>query len=230
MTSFRTPVWSPDRTSLLLVGRDDKTREGLYQFGIAHAGVTPIVRSDPGLYVNWADWMPNGRDVIYSGPSGAGGGHLVRRHIETGAEQELFRGNAVRSLAVSPDGTRVVFHERGLKIVSTSGGAVSELFGTAGGSDIPAFRGVAWTANGRYVVFPRSRASTARDQRVEFWRADVASGTVEPTGLAIDALRDFAIDRSGRQLAYAAGARTFELWAVEHLVPSAERSPTPGRR
>jgi Tol biopolymer transport system component len=228
MTTFRTPIWSPDRSSLLLVGRDDKAREGLYRFDIAGGVVTPIVRSEPGLYVNWADWMPDGRDVIYSGPSGAGG-QLVRRNIAAGAEQVLFRGNVVRSLAVSPDGTRVVFHERGLKLVSTTGGAVRDLFGGPDDPGIPGFRGLAWTANGRYVVFPRVRTSTAKDQRVELWRVNVESGAAEPTGLVMEALRDFALDRSGRRLAYSAGARRFEIWAVEQLLPPAER-PATGRR
>lgn len=224
MATYRTPAWSEDGRSLLLVGRDSKLRDGLFRLDVASGSVEPAVQSEPGLYVNWAGWMPGGRELIYSAPSGAGGGHLIRLNLDTGGRQELFKADGpLRSLAISPDGRFVAVHGRGLLLIPTEGGAPRVLVAPSADLEIVPFRGLGWAGNGRYILFGARRSNGGSN--AELWRVDVQSGAGESTGFAIPALRDLAVDRAGRRLAFASGQQRFELWALENLIPAPARGP-----
>lgn len=221
--SARVPRWSPDGLSLVFVGSDDRGRPGLYVLNIDTGHVTAMVRNSPGLQVDWVDWMPGGREVVYGARDDpAGGSRLVRRNVSTGEEQELHHTDRLlRALAVSPDGRQIVVESAGvLYLTSTSPGPLRELFrATPGRGGIPNWNSLAWTHDGGYVLFPYR---TSPEAPTGLSRVAVASGVAEPTGFSWPGLTDAALGSDGR-LAFVNGSRTFEVWALENFLPAAQQ-------
>lgn len=92
------PMPSPDRRQLALMSDRDGNWE-LYAIELSD-GASRRITNDPG-FDGYADWSPDGR-YLYFGRSG----DLLRFDLETGTEQPLGEGGALR---LSPDGSEVVF-------------------------------------------------------------------------------------------------------------------------
>jgi imidazolonepropionase-like amidohydrolase len=92
------PMPSPDGSQLALMSDRDGNWE-LYVIDLTD-GASRRITDDPG-FDGYADWSPNGR-YLYFGRSG----ELLRFDLETGTEQRLGEGGALR---LSPDGSEIVF-------------------------------------------------------------------------------------------------------------------------
>lgn len=231
MNLFRYPRWAPDGGSLLLIGNDDKNRPGLYRFDLKTRTVTAIIRAEPLVYIHSAEWLPDGRRVVYSVRSGdLKNVRVVRLNLETGEETELYRGGSPNSeIAVSPDGRQVVLHVGagaqdprfvGLKVVPTEGGPARDLVQQAPGENIPPVRVLAWTRDGQHVLFSKGGPPTGpEEQRLELWRIRADGTDPRKTGLAMRGFRDISPHPDGRRIAFTAGQQKFEMWMMENLLP-----------
>jgi serine/threonine-protein kinase len=75
-----------------------------------------------------------------------------------------------------------------------------------------------WTPDGRDVLFTRFRTDIPwKDRREQLWRVDADGGAARSTGLEVAGMREVRMHPDGRRVAFTAGYRTLELWALEGL-------------
>ncbi len=165
-------------------------------------------------------WSPDGKYLFTSGISKPESPlAIIRISVETGEQQAITMppstSNGDFGAGVSPDGREIAFvrlagaKTADLYVAPLTGAALATAQArriTFDGSDI---EGLAWTADGRDLVFSSDRGS-----RHELWRVP-SSGHGKPirlTGLGEDA-SDVAISTGGR-LVYSRGAYHGSLWKI----------------
>lgn len=148
----------------------------------------------------------------------AGGPKLTRYDTQTGQKTELWRGDEVYSLAVSPDSRDVAFvvggglpSARMIGIVPASGGPAREVFRAP---DILGDNAISWTPDKRYVLF-------VRGSRTEWsiWRVPAGGGQAEPVGVSRPAvIRAPQMHPDGKRLFFT-GSEPYsaEFFALETL-------------
>jgi hypothetical protein len=232
------PRWFPDGKSILIAAREkDRLREGsaLYRIDLATGKATPLLQFpwDP----SWLG-LGNAFSMGIGGVSTRDGegliylhdGRLAHRDMSSGRETELYRdpGLATWPLALSPEGDEIVFavndstdaarpHPRlvynagRLMIVPSRGGMVRELASLSGPGTVS---NVAWTPDGRYVLFLQRRG----DAGAALWRVSRAGGDAERVWETDQKLIWFGLLPDGSQAVYATPEIDFEVWVMENLV------------
>jgi Tol biopolymer transport system component len=208
--------WSPDGHSLLAVGRDIGNRGGVFQIDVQTGQVTPIVYSSVLQgYPRQAEWAPDGKTVFYSDA-----GQTLQRDLETGQERQVCPAAV---FALSLDGKWLAFHAEDrpakssvLKVVPVNGGPARELFRLPGSGAFT--RGLAWSADGRYLLFSKTGLPGAEQPR-ELWRIPVEGGEPQRLEIAMPGLVAIRVHPDGRRIAFTAGVPKPEIWAMENLLP-----------
>ena len=212
--------WSPDGRSILC-GRS------LQLIGAQTGDVTPIVQFDPAdrVRIGGAAWSPDGKAIFYVRVVASQWLHSIVAHdLETGEEKELYQGGEPDiewfGLAVSPDGRHLAFTGEGvLKVMSTSEGeprVFHRLQDTEKFAPGAAGSGLAWTADGRYVIFGIHRPG--QPGPLELWRVPVEEGEPQKL-LEMDGLSDIRVHPDGRRIAFTGGWIQMEVWAMENFLP-----------
>jgi Tol biopolymer transport system component len=231
-----TPAWFPDGRSILLIGmklEDSVTEDwgdvpsALYRVDLETGEATQLLEFPP--HPNWwfgkaAVATADGEGMIYLHD-----GRLVRRHLASGREAELYAhpGLASRTLALSPDGEQLVFGiadsaadegrprvqlNRGdrLMVMPARGGEARELFRL----DVAArVSFTTWTSDGRYVVFlQRDEDSTA------VVRVPAMGGEPERVFATQQELAGLSLSPDGQRAAYYTQENEAEIWVMENLV------------
>lgn len=223
------PKWSPDGTSLLVIGMQQTPHAGVHRVDVASGQTTTLARPGPGQFLLFAAWGRDGKTIFY--PTG-NPTRIVKRDIASATETELVRmdgpGGSVR-LAVSPDNRTLAFTKREpgadpsltLNLVSTDGGPIRELHRTVRGQGLGQ---PAWSPDGRYIYFPKRQFPASGRRPTEgsrqIWRATPA-GQVEqvPMSTGTDATSFVVFSPDGRRIAFTRGESKAELWALENLAP-----------
>jgi len=235
------PRWSPDGRSILLRAADRRQGErGVYlvdtQTGqsklLAPAdGVRPPVWSRDGktiFFARFPDRMPQ---------DGTRTGQIIARDIETGVEKEIHRevstsntgDGLVNDLAVSLDGRSLAFtvvngkEPKSIKVIPTAGGEARQIFRVEKGDPMrfPGFSGLAWTPDGREVLFVRAREpNMTTPGHHELWAVPVEGGKPRPLGLNMPGLNNPRVHPDGKRIAFTAGANTQEVWVLENFLPA----------
>ena len=207
------PRWSPDGRSILVRGRDQANRFGLYRVDPQSGDATVIVQSKSNVY----GWFPDGRAIYYDRPDNTGKlVQIVVRNLETGQERELPGGPwpEAAGLALSPDGRQIAFlthddaaRSKVVKILSVAGGESRDLLK---GNSIGLDSELAWTPDGRGILFV---------EKGELWRVPVDGGAPQALGLKMGQLRQLHLSPDGRQIAFTAGEGQSEVWVLENFLP-----------
>jgi Tol biopolymer transport system component len=224
--------WSPDGSHWLETGWDGNHRNLLSLIDV-RTGETELLRKFDGDTVccNWYDWSPDGRTVYYKADLRAEY-WLASMDVETGTERILYKVEQPFFIpiwnSVSPDGREMAFwlfdlNERigQLLVIPTTGdpGKVEprEIVRLEGFANTPPAAGVAWTPDGRHLLFIRREGDTEIGR---LWRVPATGGEPEPLGFAregMSTLPDFHPD--GRTLAFAEGQGSMEIWVMENYLP-----------
>ena len=212
--------WSPDGRSILCGKR-------LQIINAQTGDVTPMVQFNPAdrIRIGGAVWSPDRREIFYVRVvmSGQWPHSIVAHDLETGKEKELYKGDrdiTWPGLAISPDGRRLVFAgEDVLKVMPTTGGeprVFHRLQDMEGFAQNAVGSGLAWTVDGRYVLFGIRRRGQPEAPE-ELWRVPVEGG--EPQRLLeTDGLSDISVHPDGRRIAFTGGWIQMEVWAMENFL------------
>ena len=218
--------WAPDGHSLMVMGKDETGRQGLYRVDPESSSVTLVFESQVERDLGNAILSPDGKAVFYASldPNGL---HILVQDLETEEEKELYRGPiSPLSLGLSPDGQSLAFAFQDssrqsdvLMVMPASGGEPRELYE---GDGIFSWVGILeWTPDGSHLVFAKSRLP---DPEVELWRIPAEGGEAQRLGLTMDHLRGLRFHPDGRQIVFAAGDTKPEVWVMENLLPKLQAS------
>jgi Tol biopolymer transport system component len=195
--------------------------------------VQPAQQTD--IYASAAGWSPDGKTLFYSlthfnlKASRLRRSHMFARDIVTGQERELYRLEGKETfgyLDTSPNGRYVAFPSAfpkamALRIIPTAGGEPRELLRVQRPDYIdPGV--VAWTPDGRYVLFGKSSDNTPG--KTELWRIPVSGGEPQNLGLDMDEPKNLRVHPDGRQIAFSGIQEMCELWVMENFLPQSEAS------
>jgi TolB protein len=193
--------------------------------------------ADPNSYVRHPFLAPDSKELFYLSSSKEQGQRILRRNLETGAEQDLYRPTGANTLfALSPDGRQLVIAEMprptplparkspdGPQIFSFGTGHAVKLVPAAGGEprELVKAEGIigalAWTPDGRYVVLQR-----LFKERTELWRVSAAGGEPEKLDVTLPKMMHLSIHPDGRRIAFASflpRAVKTEVWVLKNFLP-----------
>jgi Tol biopolymer transport system component len=147
--------------------------------------------------------------------------------LETKKEKELFSRPAqiepILNLALSPDGQMLAYTTNSqetqtstLKTIPASGGETRDLHILKAPQG---FRSIAWTADGKAILFSKYLSDKAEEQKCELWRIPVEGGAAQNLGLSMDQLSIMSINLDGKHIAYMAGRYRGEVWVMENFLP-----------
>lgn len=213
MRGFGGLHWTRDGRNLLVAGNKDGVR-GLYTIDARTGEAAQVMAAPPDLPIGPARWSPDGNSVFY--PSRL---EIFRRDLASGASTSVcrFSGDGVlRSFAVSADGKQVACaNPRTLAVASVPDGRQRTLLDLAGVEEQFQFNGgLVWTADGKYIVF----AKTTRYPLFELWKIPAIGGEPEKIDLGMDNLQEIRLHPDGKTIAFSAGSRRVEIWALENYL------------
>ena len=216
------PAWSPDGRYIAFI-RSSEEGGGLFvipALGGPERKVGSLISEH-----EWAagpSWSPDGRLLALSEehqPQGPLSIFLVS--MESLEKRKLtspplgFVGDCAP--AISPDGRTVAFNrigaESGIYLVPVAGGELTRLTR----APLPFCERLAWTANGRELVF--SFSGGAPESSGSLWRVSASGGTPERVVVGGENASNPAISRRGDRLAYEQRTQDFNIWQIE--VPTA---------
>jgi Tol biopolymer transport system component len=206
--------WSPDGGSILCGGR-------LQLIDIQTGNTTNLVDFTK-IRIGDARWSHDGKAVFYIRMGEGQPRRIIVHDLEAGQAKELCRKGVGGDMAVSPDGRQLVFarDDNTLMVMPAEGGEPQELLRL---QDTETIRGgIAWTANGRYVLFGKRKYN--KPGPMELWRVPAQGGEPQKL-LAMDGFSDISVHPDGRRIAFAGGHGTkMEVWAMENFLPESTTS------
>jgi len=223
---LKNPRWSPDGRSILCcpAWNDGPTDRSLQLVDVQTGDVTPIVQfhlpDSIGIYD--CAWSSGGKTILYTRQvrSGQWSNSIVAHDLETGKEKELYQGGIEwPGFAVSPDGRQLVFAGEGMiRMMSVAGGEPRVLHRLRDTEEFAApttSSCLAWTADGRYILFRIYRPG--RPGPTELWCIPVKGGEPQKL-LEMDGLSDISVHPDGQHIAFTAGWTQSEVWAMENFL------------
>ena len=161
------PSWSPDGASLAFA-RAETDRPEVWNVWTVHLATGKLERqTNHSEGRPWgASWFPDGRRIAYNHED-----RLLVRDLDTGALRAYptpVPGRQVRTPAVSPDGTHIVFQVRhdGAWVLDLRSGSSRRILADASAQEF------AWSPDGRHVAY-----HSVRGGQWGIWMLDLAPET-----------------------------------------------------
>jgi Tol biopolymer transport system component len=221
------PAWSPDGSHLAFarVQEQRATYIVVRAAGGAERQLAEFDASTEAEPVPGAAWTREGKSLVVSGAKGAQPPGIFLVSMESGAVQALTTppegsdGDVMP--AVSPDGKSLAFVRR----VNSRDASDIWICDLAGGSlrrvtfDERPIRGVAWTPEGRDLVYASARAGGWK-----LWRVAAFGGSPRQFVIAGRQAQYPAIAPIGHRLAYSDSRTVSAIWRAELANPAAGRA------
>jgi Tol biopolymer transport system component len=223
---LRAARWCPDSRSLIA-----GTRLPSGGFGLVRIDVQTGEFERVGAVTRPWGWAgtcsPNGRAFYYhrwnktaKTPS------IVSRDLVTGEEKVLHSvarpTTYCAGVALSRDGQQLAFAVREaengsivIKVMPAAGGEARDLLGDA---QMPFPGSVAWTPDGRGVLFVKQPKPD--DSKTELWLIPVKGGEPRKLDLTAENMGELCVHPDGHHIAFTAGQDKQEVWAMESFLPT----------
>jgi Tol biopolymer transport system component len=213
------PSWSPDGRHIAFIRSTE--HEDTIVLVPARGGPERVLQSvtppDYRLSSHCLSWSPDGKSIAFAdraSPLAPASIYLLsverleRRRL-TSPPAETTHGDGAP--AFSPVGDTLAFTRRGsddkdnIYLVPISGGEPTRLT-----SDKAIINGLAWTPDGREIIFSSNRAGARH-----LWKIAASGGPPERIPAGVEGLYTFAVSRRGNLLAYASTTSDSNIWRVE---------------
>jgi eukaryotic-like serine/threonine-protein kinase len=219
------PAWSPDGRYLAFLRRS-ANESGIYVVPALGGPERKLGKTEPSL--SRLSWSPDGKFLaVVDRASPQDGYGIFLFSVESGEKQRLTsapQSSADSSPAFSPDGKTLAFirssalSSEDIYLISTHGGELQRL--TADARRIPS---LAWTADGREIVF-----SSNRGGGFSLWRVAISGGTPERVAVTGQNTYSPAISRQGNRLVHNVSFLDSNIWRIDNS-NAADRQASPTR-
>jgi Tol biopolymer transport system component len=230
-TKFRRlagPRWSPDGQSIYVAAWDYQGM-GIYRVNAQNGEFTPIVRTEPPASLQAHEVSPDGSIFICERQGNPKDPfRILSRDLTTGEEKQLYAGDPEAGslwISLSPDSLWLAFinldKKKVLRVMPASGGEPKELLRFE--EERRYFGSIEWTADGKYILFPRLH-STKGTQQFALWRIATEGGEPQELNLVMAPFQDLSAHPDGQHLAFDSpgSARKFAtIWVMENFLPPA---------
>ena len=112
-----------------------------------------------------------------------------------------------------------------LKILPISGGETKEVARWKKGKIITT---ADWTPDGKELLFAESRFQSG--YKFEFWRISTEGGEPQKLGLSMDRVYMLSVCPDGQQIAFRAGQRIKEIYAMDNFLPVDKQQSKGGQK
>ncbi len=208
--------WFADGQRLLVLARNRQNHATLYSADVKSGEVEALI--DTGSFAPPVLALsPDGRSA-YAAPDG----RLTLFDLGTGRRTPVTQLGDVKGISASPDGRSIAFcaHEN-----STASIRARLYVADADGSNVRALLttdkreescwAVAWATDGSVIYFIRGLPAKG----ASLWRVAATGGPPIPAGGSFTGGGGIEISHDGRQLIYASGGTSVELWSLDNLDP-----------
>ncbi len=221
-SGFGRSRWAPDGRSILIEGNEKERGRGWYKVDLQTGDTTLIIP-----HGSWSlAAAPDGKTVYYDKLTSKKFSQIMKRDIETGEEQELYRIPPYdnTTLALSPDGKRLALMmrenetTRGLKVLPAAGGEPTALHSFEKDRQVK-YIGITWSPDGRYIYFSKQKPNSGGIW--ELWRIPSEGGEAKNLGLAMHSIMQPNIHPDGSRITFASltmHEKVGAVWVMENFL------------
>ncbi|MBN2319444.1 MAG: PD40 domain-containing protein [Acidobacteria bacterium] len=228
--SFSYLRWSPDGKSMLLFGRDNRSRYGIFYLNLETGKARNVLRSREGVPMGPpAGWKDEKSFVYGRFDEKSNQGVLCVRNLDDGSEKILFSASPEIGGAayVSPDRKWISIiesypsDEKALRIISLESGESTKLF-KFDKENQPDRQRYAWSADSKYILYIKGSPETSG---WDVWRISIDTGLPQKTGLSLPTTLDhMSAHPDGEQLAFQHWGSKMEsppeVWVMKNFLPT----------
>jgi Tol biopolymer transport system component len=227
LISFRNPTlfhWSPDSQSVIHTGFDKPYGKGFFKTDLKTGNLSVLFRdADPGQ-IRGSCLSHDGKTMFYNKMNTkAKMSQLLAINLETREVEELYEGEFMNGLALSPDERRLVFSENvaglgkeiKLTILPVEGKEPRTIYTFKKGKYMST---IAWTPDGRYLLF-----SQIEKGKSSLWKISPEGSQPQELGITQNGIRHLRIHPDSQHIAFSSGTPGKEVWAMENFIPKSDK-------